>query len=369
MKRARGEVFPLVDNSWWPLPPDYPDLSSEGKRLARVNACRMQQTPELAVQGWLFFTNQYLRPWVDADGLEFNSGFYEEWKKPAQIHLEMIRRFEAYLRSLTIFPRGGAKTTTGISYVLWKLLTNPQWLCNVYMSKFNPLIRRLFDKVKTQIESNPRILADFGKLAPKRGKGVWSSDYIRLTNFSSLAGFSIDGKLRGPRATGLAWIDDIEQDPEGDKIPSTEAIEAIIQKVVQIIIPTLLPEVPLGVTGTLFHLRSFASYVRLSEEPGTPDYDPRFASVKKGGTWHKVVYGVKDAEGRSTWPELYTDAYCRQMYIELGPARYAAEFENRPMSTQGCVFTLKHKEHEYTLEQPDEQMYLAPFESKARVHW
>ena len=69
------------DNVLWPLPPDYFDLSRDGMRLARVNACRqwmlrprnLQDKGDNYVGSLKFFDAYYLSPDAAAD---FNPYFY-----------------------------------------------------------------------------------------------------------------------------------------------------------------------------------------------------------------------------------------------------------------------------------------------------
>lgn len=378
MRKPHGIVYPRKGNPWWPRPVDYREhypgekratLSAEGRRLARINACRMQQTPELAAQAWHFFCREYLLPWQTDDGGEYNPCFYEMWVPPAAIHFQMIRWFESYPRSAIGFPRGGAKSTTLTSYVLWKLMTNEQWLANIYLSKYKPLVLRTSDKIRTQIAENPRLRDDFGDLVPKRGRsGAWSTDYFRLKNFSSVALFSIDGKLRGPRSM-FSLVDDIEQDPDGDKIPTAEEIEEVKNKILRVLIPMLREGCHLAITGTLFHQRCLLNQILTNTDPESPDYDDVFAGVEQGGLWHKVKFGWCDSEGKSLWPGVFTEKFISEMLRSLGPARFASEFENNPISLSAALFTVDPKKHGYHLDSIDYEARSHPFESGSRAVW
>jgi hypothetical protein len=55
-------IIPSTDNPRYPLPPDYEELSTEGQRLARVNACLQTDTPRASALSWNFFRNYYLMP-------------------------------------------------------------------------------------------------------------------------------------------------------------------------------------------------------------------------------------------------------------------------------------------------------------------
>lgn len=368
MLRAKGHVFPHEGNKLWPLPADYPNLSVGGRRLARANACRMQQTPELAVHAWNFFCHHYLRPWRQPDGELYNPCFYEEVLPPAVYHRRMIWGFEKFARDAEAFPRGGGKTTNATSYALWKLITVPQWMVASYQAKFKPLVVRFADKLKTQIESNPRIGEDFGDLKPRKGSGAWSNDYIRLANFASWSGFSIDGKLRGPRASFIL-VDDVEYDPEGGRIPTPEDIEAVKHKITVVLSPMLRWGCHMAIIGTLFHSRCLLAQILRNDDPDSPDFDARFASTEAGGVWRKVHFGWEDEHGRNLWPEMYTPEFLEQQRILLGPAGFSSEYANKPISAGDAAFHINATLNEYTVEDYDDDTYEQPFTSDAIVRW
>ena len=91
--RLRYKVFEREGNPFWPLPPDYADLNHDSKRLARLNAVRMQGNPELAVCSWQFFCDYYLKPKYNADG----SVLFDPIIAPLGINPEDHQRtFEAF---------------------------------------------------------------------------------------------------------------------------------------------------------------------------------------------------------------------------------------------------------------------------------
>lgn len=374
MKRASGEIFPKSE--WWPLPPEYGTvgpggLSPQGKINARVNACRMQQTPELAVHAWDFFCNYYLRA---HDG--YDPMFYEDWVPPADIHYSMIYWFEKYPFTAMAFPRGGGKTTTIRSYALFKVVTNWQFFVNLYVSKYDPFVVEAMDVFKQQLTHNRRLLRDWGELAPPRGQGVWRATSIRLNNGARIRCWAVDGALRGTRGH-FNNADDIEKDPDEDR-PSPEKIAKNKRKFLKVILPTLRysgatdseRQASMAITGTLTHQQCLLNHILTCDDADSSDYDEQFLSVDNGGFWMKANYGnVYDAEGHSVWQEMWSDDDLAAKARMMGYSNWSSEYGGEPISPEKPLFEMEPDTHEYWLENEDEFVTLSPFQSQARVHW
>lgn len=376
MQRQRGILYPKLrpdgsPNAYWPLPWDYTELTADGRKLARVNACMCQQTPETAVLSWQFFCEYYLRGHDNYDPL-----FYEDWKSPARFHLEMIRWFESFQFSAMAFPRGGGKTTTIRSYALFKAITTWQFFVNLYVSKFTPFVTETMDIFKSQLTENKRLLNDFGRLAPIRGKGVWSASSAKLTNGSRLRLWSFDGGLRGARGHFMN-ADDIEKDPTVSK-PDPDKIMQIRQRFMRVIMPTLryggtdnpLEYSSMSITGTLIHQQCLLNHILTCDDPSSADYDKEFRSVERGGYWKKInLANVWDNNGHSVWPEMWTDDQLHRKAEMMSASAWASEFGGNPISDEEPLFFIDNDRHEYRLTDIDEYTYTEPFRSNARVSW
>ncbi len=121
-----------LNNPYYPLPADYPELDDDGQRLARVNACRqwLVHAADPTVQSDLyaasvnFFNRYYLYP-DPAD--DFDPSFYQNGLvKSAPAHFSLLRvwgrstfRPSAFDRrhysqeaaSIIVCPRGFSKST------------------------------------------------------------------------------------------------------------------------------------------------------------------------------------------------------------------------------------------------------------------
>ena len=97
-----------LGNPLWPLPADYGDLSIEGRKAARLNACCMQSTREEFVAAWDFFRNYYLR----SQGRSwYVHGFHPSPKE----HYLMVGDLAEYNLNALGAPRSFAKSTA-VSY-------------------------------------------------------------------------------------------------------------------------------------------------------------------------------------------------------------------------------------------------------------
>lgn len=77
------EVTRPPKSDMYPLPPDYLELDEEAQRIARVNACRLQETPEDLVQAWSFFRSWYFRQLPPGK-------WYKRYKPSPAMHYDLI---------------------------------------------------------------------------------------------------------------------------------------------------------------------------------------------------------------------------------------------------------------------------------------
>ena len=149
-------------NAFHPLPEDYPQLSHDGQRQARVAVIRRQDTPEHLVEAWVLFRNLYLRPRKEA----FYSGGF---KSSPDFHYDMIRDLGQYARNAQAAPRGfGKSIVVGMEVPLLLSIARPYYSIAIAMST-DKLIEGRFDKLSIELTENPWIREDFGVLRPKRG--------------------------------------------------------------------------------------------------------------------------------------------------------------------------------------------------------
>lgn len=319
------------------LPYDYNDLTTDGQREARLYVAALGGSPKAEVWGWTFFRNHYLVP---DEAARFFPGFYKPpVYAPSDLHFRIIQWFFSFPLLCVAAPRGSAKTTTVQTQQLRTFLTRPGRVGTFYTStatrgsRYGGLIRE-------QLESNERILADFGKMKPNRGTRSWSSNDLWGTNGSRLMTFSLDGNIRGNRGDECV-IDDPEDD-EQIRVDAEKWTKVLEDKLTAVLMPTMDAQSRLLYLGTILSRKAFLFHILEGE-------DPKFATVEEGGYWQKIKVSAKDKHGTNIWAEKYTDDYLAMMEASLGRAKLSAEFYNEPLSDEATLFKLNETNHGYTL--------------------
>lgn len=312
--RSRG-------NPLWPLPPDYEELTEDGQRLARTNACMQYLLPwgpqddyqtALHRQGLVFvdcldfFDRWYLR----ASG-SFDPLFYDQLTDPADIHFQIS--YEAFVNKalLQILPRGLAKSTRKKVEILLKMLTKrPHSL--VYTTSGHSVADMFGETIRFQISTNQRILQDFGALAPRKGQGSFNNHKLTLINGYRAVFTSIDSKQRGFRPLEYV-LDDVEADAKTstDMEKVREELDVRINKVIAPMLRRAnvrFHMIATPISNQHLATRLAADLLGLQTDPLLGDHPSQ--------QWCRVAHPIVNEKGRSLWPAMYpTDEAER---IELG---------------------------------------------------
>jgi len=311
---------PVEDNEWWPLPPDYAELTIGGKRDARVSVCATQETPEDLVTAWAFFRDVYLRQ-NQVDGY-----FFRRYVPSPAFHAEMVHDAALYPRNAFAAPRGFSKSTVvGTELPLLLSLTRPYWRSTIGLST-DKMVEERLSVLMMQIGDNPAIVDDFGSLKPRRSQGrIWNKHILQLNNGAYIYGSSIMGKQRGGRPD-IYILDDPERDPYGSTNIS-ELLERFSTVLFQVIIPMLRENCPLLWVGTIINRRCSLYNAAYGE-------DPRFRF------WNRRVYAAENGPENLLWPEMWPYGALMHRRAEIGPAVYSAEYLNKPVSDLECILNL-----------------------------
>lgn len=340
--------FQQEGNELYPLPPDYQELTPEGMRLARVNACTLQETPEDLVHAWAFFRATYLFP------LPRGQWYSNERVPSPAAHYRFVHDVGQYSRNIHVYLRSFAKTTLIDELNLLWANTRPYTKVLIIKSH-DDFVKESLGKLSWQLEENERLIADFGSLKPPRGKGSWSKHQIWCNNGFQLTGKSIMGKLPGLRPW-MIWIDDAEFDPKMRISPSmlTEQLE---RTVIEDIVPMLDIGAALNMVGTL-HTRKFFLYYAATVSDADDD---RFSF------FNKVVMGGRDEHGELLWKEKFSEDRLEELRIALGPSGFAAQIMNDPGTESERLLYLHPKLGYHTVENADEFLTSKPLDSKATL--
>ena len=336
--------MPVVfqDSPLFPLPADYGDLTSDGQRLARVNAASLSGPPELELAAHKFFVSEYLTPWESG----WYGGAHVE-SPPA--HDQWIRDWYTHDRLIHIAPRGGCKTTKLLEDILRNLATRQFWECTLFLATRDFCTSRL-GRVATQLESNAHLIDDFGRLKPKRGQGTWNrGSVLETTSHNRIEAKPFMGASLGTRPSGLIIVDDVEKSKEQVLNPGD-----MRQGFHDFFFNGLLPmarnpahNIPVRIVGTLYSHQMFI-YTLYSTK------DPRIADL-----FHRILMTVYD---------MSTDVFMNEEWIEaekraLGPAAFAAQCLNEPGTDDETLLTIHPELNTYHLENRDETYVHNPLQS------
>lgn len=331
-------IIPSSDNPRYPLPPDYEELSTEGQRLARVNACLQTDTPRAAALSWNFFRNYYLMP-DPASG--YDPMFYKNILPSPPGHYRIVSWLNEH-RFLAIgAPRGFAKSTLKRSIILKEMLTRPGIEIATILSKEDFGIDEM-DLLKFQLEENERIIEDFGEQRTGHGLGVWNNHLLRTQGRAAVKMFSMDGRIRSIRPD-LVFVDDVEYD-EDYKKNARETTADITTKVLKVIVSAMEAKSKVCLLGTMLTKQSFLYFVVCTED------DPRFQSERLGGKWFKINIPGVDTHGNNAWGAKYTKEHLAERRLLLGDSIFRTEFMGDPVSQDEAPFVIRPDLHEYTFE-------------------
>lgn len=337
--------FEQEGNSLYPLPPDYDQLTADGKRLARINAITLQETATDLVYAWSFFREHYLKPLPEG-----------QWYKPPvhespPAHYRFVYDIGAFPRNVQGFPRAfGKSKLLKELFLLWSL--SRPWMKCVTVKSRDDFVREDFTELMWQLEDNELIINDFGVLKPKRGKGMWTTTRLWLNNGFQLVGRSVMGQLLGFRPHFIAF-DDAEFDPAMRISPTllTENMKYLYYNHVR---PMLERKSSVLMLGTLLSRKSFLYHMATATE----EDDPRMAF------FNRVIIGV-EYDGNPTWKEKWDKDALVELKEEMGSAAYAAQMMNEPGSDDERVLLLHPSLGFYTIRKVDDFYESSPLKSEA----
>jgi len=162
--------------------------------------------------------------------------------------------------NLIMAPRGHGKSTVfTYVYPLWKLYTVPN-VRILFITASHSMVKGYIDRLKTEIEKNPRLRADFGDI---RGE-PWQSDTFNVVRTVYYKERSVTGKGVGAAITG--WHGDliIIDDPIDEESANSEKErERVLNWFQSTILPMALrnPACELILIGTSKHWEDLYQWV------------------------------------------------------------------------------------------------------------
>jgi len=311
--------FPRQGNEWWPLPPDYPELTARGQRLARLNVVKCRDTPSDDVVSDQFFNEYYLNT--------PEAMWFDNYVEPAPGHAEWTRACAQFTRVVIAGARGMAKSTKFRGYVL-RDAVSLAGSKTLTLKSTQGAVEDDFSLYMRQLEMNPRIIEDFGELRAPYGK--WNHSTLDLIHGGFIKGGSTGMKsLRGRRPTRILG-DDLEVDPK-----SGTATDQLIADMEQLLFRVLLPMLRRGsvfnLIGNVINRRMWMW--RLCKED---DVDPRIDTR----TWFRKFYPGSSRDHTDVfWPAECPPEEVARRLKELGTGA-GAEWFLQPTSGEESPFKL-----------------------------
>jgi len=337
-------------NDWAPLPKDYPDLTKDGQRQARLAAVCKQDTPMDLVAAWDLFRRLYLLP-TDP------GFFYHNFIESPPFHYQAIYDVGEWARNILVAPRGFSKSTViGTELPLFLLLTR-KYIRMMLTLATDKMIESRFDTIIQQLVENPFILEDFGEQKPKRGNAIWNRHHIQLKERGSkLEGFSVGGRKRGARPDFII-LDDPEFDPETDTAASGLVLKEKFETLLfRQIIPMLEKGSSIFWIGTMINRRSFLYHACYGNDTRFQFWNRRILKAREST--------LEDDSTSLLWGQKYNEDFLKSREAEIGTSAFQAEYQNDPISAQERVLRVDPIMNEYVIK---EYSHADPFQCTSPV--
>jgi predicted phage terminase large subunit-like protein len=245
-----------------------------------------------------------------------------------------------------IAPRGHAKSTcAAFAYPLW-CICQQQRRNIVVVTHESELARQFVRDIRTELESNERILAKYGDLCRaeegeegtkgrnpnRRRRGRWSD--VQFTTVTGItvqakgAGAAFRGLRVGPHRPDLIICDDLEKDKHIESAAMRRKLENWLRRVVM---PALSPDGKLLVLGSLLHYDSLLANLRDRQ---------RFPR------WDYAVYRALEAEpgpdGQyqrvALWPARWPVERLDEERERIGSVAFEQEYQANPIDETRRAF-------------------------------
>ena len=315
-----------------------------------------------AASDTVYFGKYYLSHYFTRPSPPFHRQLDALWRSrvmhghdPLSQRAEMLS--EKGARSAVAAPRGHAKSTVmSLKNVLHAALYGyKQYI--LLISDTETQAVSFLDAIKYELETNERILADFGEQVGK----TWKTGSIVLKNGCRIDAVGSGQKLRGrrnyQRRPDLILCDDIEND-EG--VRTTEQRQKTADWFWKAVCKSGDSYTDLLVIGTILHHDSLLA--NLLKNPGfqSRKYQAVLseASSLLWGDWERLFTDLTDPEREKTahaffykhrkemlagakvlWPEKLSYYDLRLMRLTEGEAAFNSEMQNQPIDPSACLFS------------------------------
>lgn len=307
---------------------------SEEVRVERERSRRLER----ARADFGYFCKTYLADYFYTKPAEYQRILYEV-ADTRSLSKELIQRIKPIVReqywsllrptehlagAMFIEPREHGKTVRwSFACPLWQVLTGKSRYVLLIGASQTAAQENLIN-IRTELEENEQILADFGDLRGDR----WSDARIELSNGSCIQAKGSGASMRGTRfrqyRPDLIILDDILKD-DAVESPTTRAkIHRWLKRVVFNLGKTAF----IVWVNTIFHSDDPISRLLRELEEG---------SLKR---WAAVRLSAHKPDGTPLWPEHWSAESLEEKRQVLGSDVYSTEYENEPLSDEERIIKL-----------------------------
>lgn len=345
----------------WPLPADYGELTSEGKRRARVALCQSYYDPAKPTKlitnpynfivAFIYWRETYRKGWPG------NSHKYTVDDAPA--HREWVEIIANHRRSVITSFRGSGKTMKiGEELPEFLLTTRPRTAIS-YMTAGQDLAEDQIMAVRQSLTNNDLLINDFGRMQPYRGEGrKWTDGFIECRNMSTYRGISFQKRQRGMKQQSMRPLVGIMDDWEVDKRVKNPVLSADAEDYLFNVYFNMFEPGAWFVWGNT--LLGHAAWAMKA----TMKLDKRFKH------WfskqYYALYNDEKGVERSFWPARWSVEDLKAMrsgegnekVVGLGEAAFSQEMMNKPTSKDAIHYALDLTKHTYRWEGTAEERWL-----------
>ena len=235
---------------------------------------------ELARRSLAYFALIYLPHYITAKVPGFHKELYELLQKDEVRFLEIIA-----------FRGSGKSTIASLALPLWTALFQRRHFI-VLISNTHIQAKAIIANLIKELESNPRIIADFGNV--KAPGEEWSSTNVLLRSGVRILSRSSGQEVRGMRhmqyRPELIIADDVE---DIESVRTKEQRDKTEEWLFSDVMPTLDPLGKFVLLGNFLHMDSLVNRTK--------------KKILSRGSGTVREYPLINADGVNVWPEMYTD--------------------------------------------------------------
>lgn len=309
------------------------------------------------------FGRYYLPHYFTRPSPPFHRQLDTLWKRRVMKGMDPVTEAAAMLaapgkRSAVAAPRGHAKSTVmTLKNVLHAALYGyKQYI--LLISDTETQAAGFLESIKYELETNPRILRDFGE---QMGKKTWKTSSILLRSGCRIDAVGTGQKLRGrrnyQRRPDLILCDDIEND-EG--VRTAEQRRKTADWFWKAVCKAGDSYTDLVTIGTILHYDSllarlldnpgFSSKIFravLSESPSPlwEEWRKRFTDLsdpkreEHALTFYHAHKREMNAGAKVLWPQKFSYYDLQVMRLTEGDAAFQSEMQNEPINPEDCLFS------------------------------